>query len=380
MMVTLLASLLLVPFLPADPPVEPDAAPTAEVAGAASGPTDSPAEEVPQPAGDGEPNGAVEPAAASPGESGSTAGLARGLNPSGYRYPVGERLVYRAVIDKAGIAAEVGRAVLSVAEERDKILLKATASGESFAYTLDTTITSVLSGRPLRPESNHYEQRGSEPRQKKMLFSEGGATYMKFKHCRDPECKNPEHITEQQRWMGGLIPWGHEQAHCTSRSCTDPAHMTWRQRTQHVFDRPFMDMLTAVYEARGLDFASDDPKDVAVLSDKDRWLVRLHVKSRGTIRVAAGEFDAVEVTLEPQPLERGKLREEFRGLFGMHGSIRLWLDQATNRPLRVRGIVPFGPLDLNATIELIEAEVRAPEAATEETKRSGPGEAQTSSR
>ena len=71
----------------------------------------------------------------------------------------------------------------------------------------------------------------------------------------------------------------------------------------------------------------------------------------------AGRFSAVQVLLtaerhpdEPEP-ESDK-KEKFSGLFGLKGTIQLWVDRKTGVPVRIMGEVPAGPITLDADILL----------------------------
>ena len=266
--------------------------------------------------------------------------------------PVGERLLYRAYVDKAGVTAQVGTCEFTVtANDRGEPVLTAVAAGKKLGYTLDATMQTTLDRTTLRPKRHTYVQGGSELRQKKLVFSQAGAIYWKMKHCRDERCQDPDHMVEGFSW----VPWREgKKHHCDERNCREPEHLRWRQRGSHTFDRVYFDMLSAIYVARHFDFEADTPPTIAVLNDRDRWVVELIVLSRGPVEIEAGTFEAVEVRLQPKATDKGRVPEEFRGLFGMHGAIRLWLDRSTRQPLKVEGVVPLGPFNLNARVELVE--------------------------
>ena len=72
------------------------------------------------------------------------------------------------------------------------------------------------------------------------------------------------------------------------------------------------------------------------------------------ITVPAGTFDTLQIALIPSCLDKSEevKKKKFQGLFGIKGTIRLWVDVEKKRPIRVRGIIPFG-VDLNAEVDLV---------------------------
>ena len=84
------------------------------------------------------------------------------------------------------------------------------------------------------------------------------------------------------------------------------------------------------------------------------------------LKVSAGSFDAVKVIIEPVSTVEGKDAEEFEGLFGLHGSIALWIDKESRIPIKIEGTLPFGLVDLFATIELTEIRSRADDPSSKE--------------
>ena len=91
-----------------------------------------------------------------------------------------------------------------------------------------------------------------------------------------------------------------------------------------------------------------------IVNDTRRWNVRVRAKKQKKITVKAGTFDAVQLLLEPLPGDSGKEKEKFKGLFGLNGTIQIWVDRETRRPILIEGTLPFAFLDLHAQVELIE--------------------------
>ena len=213
---------------------------------------------------------------------------------------------------------------------------------------LATTITSTLDVTGTRPAAYHYRQDGSEQREKKLRFDDGAATYLREKHCMEPDCKDRGHFVLRRSLLGK-----DEFLHCNDRKCRVPAHRHWKTRHEHDLDRPHFDMLSAVYYARSLGLKpGDDPIEVPVINDHDRWIVRAEVREGGRIKVPAGKFETYKLTLDPKPLDGAQTKEEFKGLFGLNGTIHIWIDKSTKRPILVQGKFPFGPMNLHARVEL----------------------------
>lgn len=278
--------------------------------------------------------------------------------------PFGETLVYRGRVKKAGLTFDIGRAFLRAShDDEGRPFLEARAHGEKFGYELNTRITSMLEEVTLRPAVHLVAERGTERRTKKLVFREGGADFVRLKHCKDEDCEDPAHFIKQANMRGGLIPWGTEQVHCGDADCKHREHYEWRTRLEHDYEVPYFDLLSAVYLARQVEFSPGaEPVVIPIVNDKRRWSVKVHARRTKRMKVAAGTFDAVEVILEPAAADTARAKsegdeddagdEKFQGLFGLNGAIQIWLDRETRRPIKIEGSLPFAFLDLHAEIEL----------------------------
>ena len=92
----------------------------------------------------------------------------------------------------------------------------------------------------------------------------------------------------------------------------------------------------------------------AMLLDRDNlWRLILRRGAESRIEVPAGVFDAVAIRFEADAPPGEVLDDEqFEGLFGIHGSIHLWVHAQTGIILKVEGEVPAGPLRFTASIQL----------------------------
>lgn len=278
-------------------------------------------------------------------------------------FPIGEKLIYGGSVITAGMRVHAGDATFTVAQRNGVTILETRALGEKFGYSLDTTMRSHIPKGAPGPQLFEFDQRGSELRQKKLLFNESGAKYMKVKHCKEPGCRLKKHQVKKVNWVGP-IPWGTKKAHCTKDKCRKRSHSHWKQRGSHEFDRPYMDLLTAVYYARSLDLDKVGSSEIVpVVNDRDRWLVEVKVKGSEEITVEAGTFDAVELFLEPKATE-GEIKKEFEGLFGLNGAIRVWIDRKSRRPVLIKGKIPFAFANFDCVVELKEVGSTKPPRAT----------------
>ncbi|MBN1418526.1 MAG: DUF3108 domain-containing protein [Planctomycetes bacterium] len=287
---------------------------------------------------------------------------------------MGEELVYRGRIFKGGLSMDVGEAVFRVlpGDEPGTVKLAAEAEGGKLGYTLEATTVTLLEMPSGRPIVSTFEQRGSENREKRFLFRPGHVFYLKKKHCKDPNCGDPNHMVDKVHWAGGVVPWGTERVHCPG--CDNPAHFVWTQREHFTVKDAYMDPLACIYAARGVPFEVGGAKAVfPIVQDHDLWSVEVRAVGREAKEVDAGTFACLQVSVEPKPASEGaEIKDEFQGVFGIQGSIQIWIDERTRIPVLVRGSIPFAFMTLHAEVILKEIRSRpagpTPASAKEEEK------------
>ena len=269
--------------------------------------------------------------------------------------PLGERLVFRATVEWKGAHVLVGHFELAAwSDSASRKILHGRGKGERFGYELDQRIVSVLETNGIRPVSFHNTQRGSEHHTKKLIFEDDKIHYYKQTHCREEQCKKEEHLISEVAWKGP-IPWGTKKTHCYEKECKNPQHEIWFKRETHQVDEPFVDLLTAIYVARTATFDPDgDPLIIPVVNDDSRWFVIVQPLSRQKLKVEEGEYDSIELSLTPVSSD-GDEKKRFKGLFGIHGTLRVWIDPLTGKPLLIKGTLPISILNLEARIELISS-------------------------
>jgi len=302
------------------------------------------------PAGESQDGGEISPEDSAPSPAIAIESLA-GIVPSSL--PLGERLVFRATVEWKGAQVLVGHLELATFHENEETtILHARGKGERFGYTIDQQITSHLDRSTGYPTEYTNIQRGSEHHTKKLDFEDGKITYTRREHCRDPECKDESHQIAEVEWKGP-IPWGTKSKHCGNRDCGIAAHESWMTKKVHEVDEPYVDLLSSIYVARTATFPVEgEPMIIPAVNDDHRWLVEVHKLQRKELKVAEGTYDAIELSLTPVASD-GDKKKRFKGLFGIHGSLRVWVDAESRKPLLIQGTLPVSVLDLKARIELI---------------------------
>ena len=289
--------------------------------------------------------------------------------PSDLRFPLGEKLTYDARVWKGirALGLSVGESTFEVKEAKDgphggSILLEARAQGGALGYEVDATIESFIDPETNLPVKSNLLQKGSEPNHKQMIFEDGQAVYVKKKHCnRWKTCEDPDHIEWVTRSKSLFGSAERVREHCREESCRSPKHVYWQERHRHDLDGSTYDMLSMVYVARALDLSLEgEAQTLRLVNSHDIWDVKVRAVARETVTVPAGKFRTLRIEISPKPAtDDTELREEFQGLFGIKGNIKIWIDEETKIPVRIRGVVPFG-VDLNMDISLTEK--RQPQA------------------
>ncbi len=130
----------------------------------------------------------------------------------------------------------------------------------------------------------------------------------------------------------------------------------WREADERNVPADTLDMLSAVFAFRTL-IRSDQEELVLPLLDKDcLWQLTLKRGDERRIKTAAGTFDAVEMVFVPAPWPEEDIEEDsqesFEGLFGMRGSIHVWVEKKTGVTVRIQGELPAGPFTLGVDVVL----------------------------
>jgi len=223
-------------------------------------------------------------------------------------------------------------------------LIKGKASGACLNYVLEHEISLRVLPQEWPRVIYRDTQGGTENRRGELLYGirngEPTSLYRRDVHCANATCERPEHRIEKT--------WLRKEHHC--KKCKRAAHRDWRKPTVQEVPGDGVDMLSAVFLARSMVQSGLGELKFPML-DKDRWWdVTLTLGGSKRLVTKAGTFECRAVKLTPV-LPSGK-SEKFKGLFGIHGSLAIWLEKDTGVPVSIEGILPAGPLDVGINLRL----------------------------
>ena len=224
--------------------------------------------------------------------------------------------------------------------------IRGIASGEVLNYRLMHQIDVRLVPQVWPMLIYQDQQSGSENRRKEIRYGtiDGSPRlfYRPDTHC--DGCDRKEHFIE------GTWPFSRDH-HC--KGCKRATHRHWSTPRWEDAPEHSLDMLSAIYLARAM-IKEKLPTVVFPMLDKNRiWVVTMIQRDLRTIKVPAGTFECRALRLTPEIPDDKDVK--FRGLFGIHGSLSIWLDARTGVPVKIEGKVPAGPVDVDVAIELREA-------------------------
>jgi hypothetical protein len=163
--------------------------------------------------------------------------------------------------------------------------------------------------------------------------------YRRDHHCKG--CEDPSHMIQ------GRPPWSRTR-HC--RDCERPEHHVWQEAEYQEVPSDSVDVLSAIYLARGFLRSEADELELHVANKDKLWSVRVARGERAEIETEAGTFDCTRILIGPRLAQGDPLGEEskerFEALFGLHGNISVWVEHERAFPVRIEGEAPFGPFDV----------------------------------
>jgi len=286
---------------------------------------------------EGQPPGAPSKA---PQEAGFQDASAPAPAPAPYRFepgadvppiliPRGERLEYRAYLDLGIVTTQVGTVVQTcdVTEQARSILMtqpgpslgeaasiKLHASGQYALYELESTLeTRMLPQEWPRIAYSSISKSSQTRRREVLLGAKAGKLVSSYRGD-------------------------------TSKGAPKGTRI-WRPAREREIPEGTLDMLLAVFQARSL--VRDEKSELIFpLIDSDKlWKLRLRRGERKRMELAQGKtFDVVEIVLEPEPYpgEEFEKKPHFEGVFGIQGSMHLWVEAHTGIAVRIQGILPVG--------------------------------------
>lgn len=222
--------------------------------------------------------------------------------------------------------------------------IRGTASGHYLGYRLKHEIEARILPQAWPRVIYRETKVGSEHRRRELKYGrEEGVSSVWYRgdtHCRG--CQRREHFVE-----GGLFSSEH---HC--ERCKRAEHRIWNQpRTREIPDDA-VDMLSALLLARTMVREELDGISFPLLEKDELWDVTLDRAEQRWIRVPAGEFLCRSIKLTPTPRNPEDENETFKGLFGIHGTLSIWIQEPTGVPIKIEGIVPVGAFDIGIALRL----------------------------
>lgn len=275
--------------------------------------------------------------------------------------PDGEVLVFEAFVD-LGLEAKAGTVTLSAgsepyssglptpgatseSEDLRTAWIESRAVGSHLGYKLDHTVHTRILPTDW-PRYFHKDlQQGSENRKRELKIGVREGKPMAWarnnSHCGG--CERREHFVESH------LPWGDDH-HC--KKCKRMEHRDWLPSMERDVPEGTVDLLAAIYLARTLLLEDQESLTFPMLTRLDLWQVTLSQGEEKKKKTPAGEFICREVLLSTTVPEGEVSDKKFKGLFGMHGTIHIWLERETGIPVLINGRVPIGPLDLGVAVKL----------------------------
>ena len=221
--------------------------------------------------------------------------------------------------------------------------VRSVATGSYLGYRLEHELKTRLLPQAFPSLFHTDSQRGSENRNRELKIglreNVRVAEFRSDGHCKG--CANKEHFIES-KWL-----WG-DAEHC--KKCKLLEHREWKDPLTRPVPEGTLDMLSAVYLARTLVRERIDSATFPVIDRQKVWEVTVTRDKTKKIETDAGTFECQQVKLSTRFLAEENEKEEpsssqFQGLFGIQGTIQIWLEVHTGVPVLIQGELPI-PLPL----------------------------------
>jgi hypothetical protein len=213
--------------------------------------------------------------------------------------------------------------------------IESVATGSHLGYSLREELKTRLLPQVFPHIYYTDVQTGSENRRKELKLGTQDGKYVDLYrndgHCKG--CNNREHFIDSN-WL-----WG-KPSHCDG--CKRGEHRVWRPSKTRDVPEGTLDMLSAVYLARTMVREGRAQQTLSMVDELKLWNVELTQGERKRIEVPAGKFDCVEVRLKSSvPPGEPPPKDGFEGLFGLKGTIQVWLDAQYGVPVQIQGEFPI---------------------------------------
>lgn len=246
--------------------------------------------------------------------------------------PSGERLEYKAYLEFGILSSQVGTVVQTceVAAQPPSILMSSSAPalGETASIKLHASGSYLLHSLESTLETRMLPQ--DWPRIRAQSVS----------------------TSSQTRRREVLLGKKDGQLVSSSRAETTKGApkgtRIWRPAKEREVPEGTLDMLMGVFQVRAL-IRERKTELVFPLIDAERlWRLRLRRGEERRMELSPGtSFDVVEIVLEPEPHpgETFEQKQRFEGVFGIQGSLHLWVEKRTGIAVRIQGVLPIGGED-----------------------------------
>lgn len=176
------------------------------------------------------------------------------------------------------------------------------------------------------------------------------AFYRKDKHCR--KCEDQAHVVE------GSMPWS-DPSHCDG--CLLPEHRIWGYSKDFAIPVDSVDIVSALFVSRRFLKSGESEALLSIVQHDDLWRVRIKRGERQRIETPAGTFNCVRILISPELAVgeglKGDVSKRFEALFGLHGSITVWVDAQGAFPVSIEGEAPVGPFEVFVRASLLKREI-----------------------
>jgi len=222
--------------------------------------------------------------------------------------------------------------------------IESVATGSHLGYRLHEELKSRMLPQAF-PRTYYTDvQTGSENRRKELKLGTQDGKYVDLYrndgHCKG--CNNREHFIDSN-WL-----WG-KPSHCDG--CKRGEHRVWRPSKTREVPEGTLDMLSAVYLARTMVREGHVHETLSMVDELKLWNVELEQGVKKRLEVPAGRFDCVEVRLKSSvPPGEPPPKDGFEGLFGLKGTIQVWLDSRYGVPVQIQGEFPIKLLNSNLDV------------------------------
>lgn len=197
-------------------------------------------------------------------------------------------------------------------EGKEVYRIDARALGHYIIYTLDIRLQSTIDAGSLRSLYFHRRQVGSEKWEYEVVFDREArrGTYRRKKG----DFKTVEEMDVAE----------------------------WDEPKSFPFEGDLNDILYTAYFARDIGDKVGTSRNYYLVEKDYVWKVLVTIVEEKVLDLGkAGKFDAIRLAVQPDYSKDKETEKDFAGLFGVEGSLILWVDKKTRVPLIVQGRVPF---------------------------------------